>query len=330
MRKISKTRRKKQKKILIISTLSLLLFLCVGYAAFQTNLSITAKGNVVEKAMTPEELKDLVVNSGDDLYADEYETGRYIYKGSSPNNYIIFNNEMWRILSVEKDGTIKIIKNDNLESMAFDSQGYRDSSSNGVGGTYCAVARFGCNAWSISDNFNNGTFSGTVLKDAEINTYLNGIYLSSLSDSNLVVDHNWNIGSVSNDEDLASQIVSESLVTWSGKIGLMTSSEYLRANNNIEQCDNTALNNANAETCITTNWIYKICPENNHLWTITPHNASRFDVIVVISVYGHEGGVYGNNARLSHYSFSPALYLSSEITLSGTGQENDPYQIKKA
>lgn len=50
MIKHRKTRRKKrkQKKIIIISTLSLLLLITVGYAAFSTNLSITAKGNIKE------------------------------------------------------------------------------------------------------------------------------------------------------------------------------------------------------------------------------------------------------------------------------------------
>ena len=46
MRKIRNRKNKKQKKMLIIGSLSLLLFLCVGYAAFQTNLNITAKGNI--------------------------------------------------------------------------------------------------------------------------------------------------------------------------------------------------------------------------------------------------------------------------------------------
>ena len=51
MGKHRKTRRekRKQKKIIVISALSLLLFLCVGYAAFSTNLSITAKGNIKER-----------------------------------------------------------------------------------------------------------------------------------------------------------------------------------------------------------------------------------------------------------------------------------------
>ena len=35
-----------------------------------------------------------VVTTGDGLYKDEYEEGKYTYKGANPNNYITFNNEM--------------------------------------------------------------------------------------------------------------------------------------------------------------------------------------------------------------------------------------------
>ena len=56
MRRVGRYRRKKQKKILIIGTMSLLLFLCVGYAAFSTNLSITATGNIKEKTRIISEL----------------------------------------------------------------------------------------------------------------------------------------------------------------------------------------------------------------------------------------------------------------------------------
>ena len=43
-------RRKKQRRVLVVFTLSLLLCLCVGYAAFSTNLNIMAKGNIKEKS----------------------------------------------------------------------------------------------------------------------------------------------------------------------------------------------------------------------------------------------------------------------------------------
>ena len=41
-------KRRKQKKLIIILSLSLLMVITVGYAAFSTNLSITAKGNIKE------------------------------------------------------------------------------------------------------------------------------------------------------------------------------------------------------------------------------------------------------------------------------------------
>ena len=56
-------------------------------------------------------IKENVVTSGDGLYKDSYESGRYFFKGANPNNYIIFNNSEWRIVSIESDGTIKILMN---------------------------------------------------------------------------------------------------------------------------------------------------------------------------------------------------------------------------
>lgn len=40
-------------------------------------------------------------------------TTDYRYIGSSPNNYITYNNEVWRIIGVF-DGRIKIIRNDSI------------------------------------------------------------------------------------------------------------------------------------------------------------------------------------------------------------------------
>ncbi len=53
-----------------------------------------------------------VVTSGDGLYVDSYEDERYIYRGTNPNNYIEFNDELWRIVAKESDGTYKIIRNE--------------------------------------------------------------------------------------------------------------------------------------------------------------------------------------------------------------------------
>ncbi len=44
-----------------------------------------------------------IVSSGDGLYEDSYESGRLIYRGQNPNNYIEFNGELWRIIAKETD-----------------------------------------------------------------------------------------------------------------------------------------------------------------------------------------------------------------------------------
>jgi len=57
------------------------------------------------------------VNRGSGLY--DKGNGFYVYKGSNPNNYVEFNDELWRILSID-DNSVKIIKNKSLGNMAFD------------------------------------------------------------------------------------------------------------------------------------------------------------------------------------------------------------------
>ena len=67
--------------------------------------------------------KEPIVDSGDGLYADEYEEGKYTYKGANPNNYVTFNNEKagWRIISINSDGTIKIMKDASIGDIAWDT-----------------------------------------------------------------------------------------------------------------------------------------------------------------------------------------------------------------
>ena len=67
-------------------------------------------------------------------------TTDYRYIGSSPNNYITYNDEVWRIIGVF-DGRIKIIRNDFMGIMRWD---YKKS---GVGSS---IVDYGSNDWSDS------------------------------------------------------------------------------------------------------------------------------------------------------------------------------------
>lgn len=84
------------------------------------------------------------------------------YKGSNPDNYIIFNNEIWRILSAEADKTIKIIKNESIDNMSWDMSG--------------------SSYWS---------------KPSDLNSYLNNEYLDTITtNQDKIVNYSWNIGKI--------------------------------------------------------------------------------------------------------------------------------------
>ena len=286
-----KRRNKKQRNIIIVSVCSLLLIMTVGYATMQTNLGINAKGNIVSNPTGGEALLEMVdvVTSGDGLYQDTYEEGRYIYKGADPNNYITFSGETWRIISVESDNTIKIMRNESIGDMVWD-----DTNSNN---------------WA---------------RPATLNTYLNETYLLTLSNSDKVVSHNYSIGEVTYDNnDLADQINDENGTIWNGKVGLITASEYLRANSNTAQCETFSLNNYDPSTCCDTNWIFNAVG-SSYPQTISPV-ASIANQVFADDGYG---SLYGGDANYGPGAgVVPVLYLSSDITLSGTGLETDSFVI---
>ena len=287
----------------------------------------TSGGSTGGQTLTTEDLKALAVTNGDGLYEDTYETGRYVYKGANPNNYITFNSENanWRIMAVETDGTLKIRRAESIGKMAFDSAGLRDISSNGAGGTYCAQGyeAYGCNAWAKSDNFINGIYNGTVLKDAELNIYLNNDYYNLLSkdSKNQIQSHKFGIGAViERNSDLSMQIANENEIIWIGNIALMSVSDYLIANLNIEQCGNFSLNNINSAVCKTTNYLFS----EDYPLILSPYADAARAVFYIKPT----GNLEYDFAASSYNVIFPTLYLKSHIILSGSGTQADPYIIK--
>lgn len=313
-------KQKQTRRILFLSLVIFLLTMTVGYATFNTNLNITAKGNIVDNTI---DITEAVVTDGDGLYKDEYEEGRYVYKGSNPDNYISIGEHssngdivLWRIISKEADGTYKIIRDELLPAMPFDRMGIRTSG-------YCSNNPNGCNAWAAMSDFTNGVYSGVVDKDAEINYYLNAEYYKQLEENvkeNIVL-HNWSIGAITNADDLSSQIINENKTIWSGNIGLISASDYLRANNNMELCGSIQLNNSNFDNCSDSNWLYN----NNNYWLISPYGLQTTDWVYIIYPSGQ---VDVRSSNDNDVLIRPSLYLNSDISLQGKGSKNNPFTIK--
>ena len=226
----------------------------------------------------------IIENAG--LEKDPYEC-RYFFTGANPNNYITFNDEPagWRIISVECDGTIKIMREESIGNQAWDS------------------------------------YSNNWARPASLNTYLNSTYyngLNSIAQSQIVVK-DWSIGPVTfNDSNIANTINNENGAKWNGKIALPTVSEYIRSNSNKNSCGSLSLNNNNYGTCKNTTWMYI----NDYWWTLSPYPGNASYSFFVASNGLVDGGYGGGN-----FAVRPVVYLSSEITLTGSGTQSDPYVV---
>ncbi|MCI9110869.1 MAG: hypothetical protein HFH47_03530 [Bacilli bacterium] len=289
----------------------------------------------------------LIVNAteADGLFEDETETGRYIYKGANPNNYITFNNETWRIMAVENDGTIKIIRSENIGYMPWDKEGTRDSSTS----TYCVNANNeGCNAWAATSNLVNTppvftlhypmgnpstdktSYSGTVTGDSSLNIYLNTTYLGTINEEakKYIVDHDFNVGTpgrgnVVEYEDIATDAQQEALYKWRGKIGLMTVTDILKATSNTT-CTSLKLaeyGNASKAYCNTNNWIWP----SSWTWTISPYASEGCNIVWIVNAVNKTLGA--GNINDTSIGVKPVLFLNLNNTLDGEGKSSNPYVI---
>ena len=322
-----RNKNKRQVKIVIGIAICLLLVMTIGYAAFSTNITLTAKGNI-KNLTSAEKLKTTVVTSGDGLYLDLYEENRYIFRGGNPNNYIKFNNELWRIVSIESDNAIKIVKSTTLGAYSYDE---RTSETSGPryndNNTFCKNLNptdntyWGCSIWSkVSGTITTGSYTGTVTEDATLNKHLNTTYYNSLNEDakKNIIDYNFKVGFVGNN---SLQIVNnyEKLLTWNGKIALINASDYLKASTHSECKEIKTTCGASSSACSDENYLFN----NKNEWFLAPAHGYAG---VNYSVY-EGGGLCANGPSLEFHVF-PTLFLKSDIKFTGEGTEENPYLIK--
>ena len=223
------------------------------------------------------------------LEKDPYEC-RYFFTGANPNNYITFNDEKagWRIISVECDGSIKIMRINGIANQLLD----------------------GSDNWEAPIN---------------LNTYLNDDYLINTLNSisqNQIITKNWSIGEVKYDDtNLSNTVNSENSKKWKGKIALPTVSEYLRTNSNKNSCGTFYLNGNNNFACLNTGWMD--IANVSYWWTLTPYLGNTATLYWI----GDRGDIARNNAYACAVRPTLYLSPDIKIT-GGTGTESDPYTIE--
>ena len=282
-------------------------------------------------------------------------TTDYRYIGSNPNNYITYNDEVWRIIGVF-DGRIKIIRNDSIGNMYWD---YKKS---GVGSS---VFNNGSNDWSdsqlmymlnptsykLKDGYSSdGTYiydgsgniiyqlgcepasiaSGVTSYSCTTNTWaLNSTALSQISEVTYYLG-----GTVYNSTshygtaeeiytwERGKKVYNGRPTKWTGLVGLMYPSDYAYtfANGVDDTCySDTNKCRSNSGGNPNSSWLYK---SSTNQWTVSPSSGAAY---LLFSV-GDTGYVYNGDANTDR-GVRPVLYLRSGIKLQGSGGSDDPYEI---
>ena len=266
------------------------------------------------------------------------------YYGSDPNNYVRFNNELWRIIGVFGNN-VKLVRSEKLGNLSWDSS--ESSVNNG----------WGVNEWSQSDlkNYlNTMYYGGTSVtcyngqNKKEVTCPTNKLDETSKS---LIDKHTWNTGAPLYNRTTKSydtvefykaergnetgKICSsvtycndtvERTTTWTGYIGLPYVTDWAYASSE---------NDCNTKIDVSSAFTYK-CKNNNWMhYGSTPNDATR-----MLSPYANPArasdvwNVYGSGDASSSFASNtvsafPTIYLKSNILIeSGKGTSSNPYILK--
>ena len=213
--------------------------------------------------------------------------GNKIYTGEDPDNYVWFNNEQWRIIGVYGDN-IKIVK----AAPANSSQKWQSSTSSG-------------NTWA-------GSLIQTYLYDTYWET------LISTAKDMIEQEAIWNVGKCSNFIAASDAYTCASSTTWTGKVGLIATYEYLYAADEASW----TLTGTDYDSLNVDDWLR---PSNESIWTLTSSNSSSSGALIV-----NKWGYVYNCSVTDGYDLLPVVYLKSTVKITGgNGQigETNSYKL---
>ena len=279
-------------------------------------------------------------------------TTDYRYIGANPNNYVKFNDELWRIIGVfdVDDGTgkiekrLKIVRNESIGNYSWDNKDTTTGAENSYGKNNWPDARLNylLNAGHESETYGGSLYwnrkSGTCYYGQNNATTSCDFTSTGLTDAakEMIGDAKWYLGGTANytssSNGLASHfykyergttVYSGRSTNWTGKVGLIYPSDYGYATSvNSSTTRATCLakelyNWDGASACYQNDWLFK----SSYMWSLSPSSSYSGSVFRVFS----SGYVCSDNAY-DAYGVWPVVYLKSTIKVTtGTGSSDSPF-----
>ena len=301
-----------------------------------------------------EYISNLLEYDGEGLKKDNTPDQNIRYYGANPNNYVRFNNELWRIIGVFGNN-VKLIRNEKLGELSWDSS---ESSVNDG---------YGINQWGESKDT-----SGNIYEGADLKVYLNKMYYGGTSVTcyngynnttttcptntldetakSSIDNHTWNTGAIqykTRTDTLAFYSAERGTIgkmcssgsycndtvtrktTWTGYVALPYVTDWAYASSesvcetNMQKQDSS--NNYNY-ICKNNNWMHYGSTYNDVTWYLSPFtNPSNANFVWRVN---GDGFVRYDFATYP-LSVFPTIYLKSNILIeSGKGTSSDPYILK--
>ena len=248
----------------------------------------------------------------------------YRYEGRNPNNYIWFNNELWRIIGVfdsESHGQngqnlVKIIRVNSLESLVWDKSSSSDWSAsslkNLLNGAY----------YNATDGTSSGYcygYKNTILKTCDYREIGINDAFRSMVKNVLWYINGYSGNTVEEVYDFERNGNSGSILSVSGYIGLMYPSDYGYSVLASSCARTTSLGSYNTSTCAGQSWMYF----SDYEWTISKSVSTDSYV-----AYIPPSGRVSSNVSYSSNILRPVLYLNSDVyVVDGNGTMSDPYIV---
>ena len=291
-----------------------------------------------------------------DTETDAYDNLRYV--GANPNNYLSFNDEVWRIIGTfnvynvetnKYEKLVKIVRNDPLGYYSWDTSNSSINFGSGVNEWSQAdlMYELNCDGSENSKYCRSDITEGYLSNKTTIetkwyngkNNAKNGTYDYSknikFSSIDKIANVRWNLGGYNTPSSVSvlnmynyergTLHISNPRdgVTrkdyWDGKIALMYPSDYGYASTGTT-CRND-LSKCKDAGSKANNWLFN----GNLQWTLSSLSAtSSFNETLVFYVYSD--GMVWNGVQSGAFGVRPSLFLKSDVVIDGgTGIESNPF-----
>ncbi len=303
----------------------------------------------------------VAVNTNGDLYheTNSEEIREYRYSGPTVNNYVTFNEEMWRIIGVFKDEEntehVKIVKNETLSGIFPETYTISGTTYN-IRYTSNDISAYWNNKVSGTNN-NDWATSGLQYwlntKEDENEVETNKGYLSTLKGNalSMIEETKYYLGTITydsvgstgiidnpktayvNERDVEScvgntgkseiengcKVFAGNQATWKGKVALLYQSDYGFST----KSSNWEMQLSNFSSIKSSSWLNS---ENHssYEWMLSPTSNGPTRVS-----FWHPSGTIGTaSVSVDYGSIRPTINLISDVKItSGDGTSANPYKL---